>query len=57
VPSSLLALIAGGSCAALAMLAVLLFKPEALGPEACTALSRVLPVIGPRLAPHGEVLP
>jgi O-antigen/teichoic acid export membrane protein len=51
VPSPLVALVAGGSCAALAMLAVLLLKPGALGVEARTALSRVLPVIGPRLAP------
>jgi O-antigen/teichoic acid export membrane protein len=54
VPSPLVALLAGGSCAALALLAVLLFKPQALGAEARTALSRVLPVIGPRLAPRGE---
>jgi hypothetical protein len=54
VSSPLVALVAGGSCAVLAMLAVLLFKPDALGPEARTALSRVLPVIGPRLAPRGE---
>jgi hypothetical protein len=54
VPHPLVALVAGGSCAALAMLAVLLFKPEALGAEARTVLARVLPVIGPRLAPRGE---
>jgi lipopolysaccharide exporter len=52
--SPLVALVAGGSCAALAMLAVLLFKPQALGAEARTALSRILPFIGPRLAPRGE---
>lgn len=52
--SPLAALLAGGAGAALAMLVVLLFKPEVLGPEARTALSRVLPIIGPRLAPRGE---
>jgi hypothetical protein len=54
--SPIVALVAGGSCAALVMLAVLLLKPEALGSEARTALSRVLPVIGPRLAPRGEAV-
>lgn len=54
IASPLIALLAGGTCAVLALAAVLLFKPEALGPEARTALSRVLPVIGPRLAPRGE---
>ena len=52
--SPLVTLLAGGSCAALALLAVLLLRPDALGPEARTALARVLPVIGPRLAPRGE---
>jgi hypothetical protein len=56
IPSPLVGLVAGGSFALLAMLAVLLIKPEALGPEARTALSRVLPVIGPRLAPRGEAV-
>jgi hypothetical protein len=46
--------VAGGSLAAVAMLAVLIFKPDALGNEARMALSRVLPLIGPRLAPRGE---
>jgi hypothetical protein len=54
VGSPLVALIAGGSFAAMAMLAVLLFKPDALGNEARMALSRVLPVIGARLAPRVE---
>jgi O-antigen/teichoic acid export membrane protein len=53
VSSPLVTLVAGGSCALVAMLAVLLFRPDALGPEARTALSRVLPIIGPRLAPRG----
>jgi hypothetical protein len=43
---------AGGIAAAIALVAVLLFKPDALGPEAQTALSRVVPVFGPRLAPR-----
>jgi lipopolysaccharide exporter len=51
--SPLVALFAGGIAAGLAMLAVLVFKPEALGRDARTALSRVLPVFGPRLAPRG----
>ena len=32
------------------------FKPDALGHEAQTALSRVVPVFGPRLAPRGTPL-
>jgi hypothetical protein len=52
--SPLVSLVAGGSFAGLAMLAILLLKPEALGREAQTALSRVLPVIGERVAPRGE---
>ncbi|MEJ6022330.1 oligosaccharide flippase family protein [Ramlibacter sp. PS4R-6] len=51
--SPLVALFAGGIAAGLAMLAVLVFKPEALGRDAQTALSRVVPVFGPRLAPRG----
>jgi O-antigen/teichoic acid export membrane protein len=54
VGSPLVSLVAGGSFAGLAMLAILLLKPEALGREAQTALSRVLPVIGERVAPRGE---
>jgi lipopolysaccharide exporter len=54
IGSPLVALVAGGSLAAVAMLAVLIFKPDALGNEARMALSRVLPLIGPRLAPRGE---
>jgi hypothetical protein len=53
IASPLLALVAGGIGASLAMLAVLVFKPEALGAEAQTALSRVVPVFGPHLAPRG----
>jgi O-antigen/teichoic acid export membrane protein len=52
--SPLVGLVAGGSFATMAMLAVLLFRPDALGNEARTALSRVLPFIGPRLAPRVE---
>jgi lipopolysaccharide exporter len=52
VASPLLALFAGGIAAALAMIAVLVFKPDALGHEAQTALSRVVPVFGPHLAPR-----
>jgi O-antigen/teichoic acid export membrane protein len=50
--SPLASLFAGGVAAAIALLAVLLFKPDALGAEAQTALSRVVPVFGPRLAPR-----
>ncbi|HEY8050672.1 MAG TPA: oligosaccharide flippase family protein [Ramlibacter sp.] len=50
--SPLASLFAGGFAAALAMLAVLVIKPDALGAEAQTALSRVVPVFGPRLAPR-----
>jgi O-antigen/teichoic acid export membrane protein len=51
--SPLVALFAGGIAAGVAMLAVLVFKPEALGRDAQTALSRVVPKFGPRLAPRG----
>lgn len=51
--SPLVALFAGGFAAGLAMLAVLVFKPEALGRDAQTALSRMVPKFGPRLAPRG----
>jgi O-antigen/teichoic acid export membrane protein len=51
--SPLIALFAGGIAAGVAMLAVLVFKPDALGRDAQTALSRVVPVFGPRLAPRG----
>lgn len=51
--SPLVALFAGGIAAALAMLAVLVFKPEVLGRDARTALSRVVPVFGARIAPPG----
>lgn len=50
--SPLIALFAGGIAASVAMLAVLVFKPEALGRDAQTALSRVIPKFGPRLAPR-----
>ncbi|HUR87850.1 MAG TPA: oligosaccharide flippase family protein [Ramlibacter sp.] len=50
--SPLIALVAGGIAASLAMLAIVIFKPDALGPEAQTALSRVVPVFGPHLAPR-----
>ena len=51
--SPIVAFVAGGAAAALAMLAILFFRPESLGREAQTALSRVVPVFGPRLAPRG----
>ena len=41
--SSLAALFAGGIAAGIAMLAIVLFKPDALGPEAQMALSRLVP--------------
>jgi len=53
--SPLVALAAGGTAAGLAMLAVLFLKPEALGRDAQTALSRVVPKFGHRLAPRGEL--
>jgi hypothetical protein len=40
--SPLAALFAGGIAAGIVMLAIVLIKPEALGPEAQLALSRVL---------------
>jgi hypothetical protein len=53
--SPFVALAAGSVSAGLAMLAVLVFKPEALGRDAQTALSRVVPKFGQRLAPRGEI--
>jgi len=50
--SPLAALLAGGAAAALTMAAILLFRPDALGREAQTALARLLPAIGPRLTPR-----
>ena len=44
--SPLAALFAGGIAASVAMLAIILFKPGALGPEAQMALSRVVPGFG-----------
>jgi lipopolysaccharide exporter len=52
ISSPLLALFAGGLAAGVVLLAIVALKPDALGPEAQTALSRVVPVFGPRLAPR-----
>jgi O-antigen/teichoic acid export membrane protein len=44
-------LAAGGICAVAAMAAVLFVRPQALGKEATSALARLVPRFGPRLAP------
>ena len=50
--SALAALLIGAAGAALTMLAIILFKPDALGREAQTTLSRLLPALGARLTPR-----
>jgi O-antigen/teichoic acid export membrane protein len=44
-------LFAGAACAAIAMLLVLVFKPDALGNDARTALSRIVPRFAAHIAP------
>jgi len=48
-------LFAGAAFAGIAMLLVLIFKPDALGHEARTALSRIAPRFAPHLAPAESV--
>jgi len=52
----IVSLSAGGACALAAMLAMVLMRPQVLGPEARSALGRLFPAFAPRFAAPGAPL-